>query len=154
MEAWLFWVIIAVISFVFEALTVGLVSVWFGLSAIVTALFSAAAKNIFNSGILFVACQATLFIGFSVLFLYLTKPFVSRYIKPQATNAPAIIGKEALVLEDIDNLNGTGSIKIGGIIWSAKSENNQIIRKGEIVTVKEIAGVSAIVAVKVANEVF
>ncbi len=152
MEGWIFWIAVAVIAFVFEAITVGLVSVWFGMAALVTALFSSALRNVFSSSMLFVLCQVIVFIGFSTLFLYLTKPLTKKFLKTEQTNAPAIIGKEALVLEDIDNLNGTGSVKIGGIIWSAKSENNEIIRKGEKVTVKEIAGVSAVVAV-VAKEV-
>ena len=153
MEPWIFWIIISVIAFVFEAVTVGLMSVWFGLAAVVTALFSAVLEDVFSSNTLFAFCQAIVFIGFSALFLYLTKPFVKKFIKPEQTNAPAIIGKEAIVLSDIDNINGTGSIKISGIIWSAKSENNEIIRKGERVTVKDIAGVSAVVSVSVAKEV-
>lgn len=152
MEGWIFWIAVSVIAFVFEAVTVGLVSVWFGMAALVTALFSSALRNTFSSGMLFVLCQVIVFTAFSALFLYLTKPLSKKLLKTEQTNAPAIIGKEALVLEDIDNLNNTGSIKIGGIVWAAKSENNEIIRKGEKVTVKEIAGVSAVVAV-VAKEV-
>ncbi len=146
MESWIFWAVIAVIAFIAEAVTVGLVSVWFGLAAVVTSLFSAAFVNVISSKVIFIACQVIIFIGCSALFLYLTKPLAAKFFKPKETNAPAIIGKDALVVEDINNLEGVGAVKIGGIIWSAKSENNKIIRKGERVTVKAISGVSAIVA--------
>ena len=145
MEAWIFWAVFAVIAFVTEAVTVGLVSVWFGLAALVTALFAAAFVDIITAKALFILCQIVIFAGFSVLFLYLTKPLAAKFFNPKETNSPA--GKSAIVIEDINNLEGKGQIKIGGVVWSAKSENNEIIRKGEKVTVKEIAGVSAIVAV-------
>lgn len=153
MEAWIFWAVIAVAAFIFEAVTVGLVSVWFGLGALAASLFSAVFAKTFGSQVLFVFCQVIVFVGFSALFLYLTKPLVSRFFKPEETNAPAIIGKEALVLSDINNLEGTGSVKIGSAVWSAKSENDEIIRKGERVTVKGIAGVSAVVSAAVAEKV-
>ena len=153
METWIFWAVIAVIAFVAEAATVGLVSVWFGLAAVVTSLFSAVFVDVITSKVLFITCQIVIFIGCSALFLYLTKPLCRKFFNPKETNAPANIGKEALVTEDIDNLEGSGAVKIGGIIWSAKSENNEIIRKGEKVTVKAISGVSLVVAATVFEKV-
>lgn len=153
MESWIFWAIIAVIAFVAEAVTVGLVSLWFGLAAVVTSLFSAAFVDIIGSKVIFIGCQVILFIGCSALFLYLTKPLAAKFFNPKETNAPAIIGKDALVVEDINTMEGVGAVKIGGIVWSAKSENNEIIRKGEIVTVKAISGVSAVVAATISEKV-
>ena len=56
-----------------------------------------------------------------------------------------VIGKEAHVTEDIDNLMGTGAVKCLGKEWSARSENGEVIAKGEIVTVVKIEGVKLIV---------
>lgn len=149
MEPWIYWVIIAVVAFVFEVATVGLVSVWFGLAATVTAVFAAVFDGVFSSGGWFTAVQVVLFLVLSVVFLYLTKPLAKKLIKPNETNAPSIIGKEAVVLSDIDNLEGTGSIKVDGRIWTARGINGEKIKKGEIVTVMAIEGVKAMVAATV-----
>lgn len=149
MENWHYWAIIAVVAFVAEAATAGLVSVWFGLAAIVTAIFSAFAEGLFGSEFLFLTVQILLFAVLSVVFLYLTKPLSKKLIQPKETNALSIIGKEAVVLSDINNTEGEGTVKIDGMIWSAKSENNEIIKKGETVNVEAIAGVKAVVARKV-----
>lgn len=147
MEAWTVWLLIAAFAFIVEAITVGLVSIWFGCAALVTSGFSLIFRNIFPSDVVFLVCQIILFALLSALFLYLTKPLMAKFVKTEKTNADSIIGKEALVLEDIDNLNGTGSVKIGSATWSAKSSDGAKIEKGKVVTVKEIAGVSAIVSV-------
>lgn len=146
MEAWIVWLLIAAFAFIVEAITVGLVSIWFGCAALVASGFALVFKNVFPSSVVFLICQIILFVLLSVLFLYLTKPLMKKFVKTEKTNADLIIGKEALVLEDIDNLNGTGSVKIGGIVWTAKSFDDAKIEKGKKVTVKEIAGVSAIVS--------
>ena len=61
------------------------------------------------------------------------------------TNVNSLIGKKAIVIQDIDNLKSTGQVKIGGEIWSAQSESNDIISKDTEVEIVKIDGVKLIV---------
>ena len=63
------------------------------------------------------------------------------------TNSNAIIGKTALVTEEISLLNSTGQINVDGEIWSAKTmDPNLTIPKGSKVEIIGIDGVKACVA--------
>ena len=64
----------------------------------------------------------------------------------EKTNAFSIIGKTAIVIKDIDSINGVGQIKVDGEVWSAEGINGSNIEKGTKVEIKEIDGVRAIVA--------
>ena len=63
----------------------------------------------------------------------------------QATNLDLNKGKEAVVVEKIDNLAETGAIKIGGLVWSARSVDNSVIPEGDIVIFDNVQGNRAFV---------
>ncbi len=132
------WLAIVVITAIIEAMTAGLVIIWFtigALAALIAAFFGA-----------HIAIQIILFIVVSALSLALTRPLVKKHItgKSEKTNADRLLGKTCEVVEDINNIKGTGAVKIEGLIWSAKSEDESI-EKGELVTITEIKGVHAVV---------
>ena len=60
----------------------------------------------------------------------------------------SILGSEGLVTEAIDNIRGTGQVKIGGILWTARSENGSPIEEGALVTVDRVEGVKVLVSVR------
>lgn len=66
----------------------------------------------------------------------------------QHTNADRCIGGEAVVLERIDNISETGSVKIDGKVWTARSSSGDIVESGEIVRVDKIDGVKLLVSKK------
>ena len=66
----------------------------------------------------------------------------------QKTNVDSILGSEGLVTEAIDNIRGTGQVKIGGILWTARSENGSPIEEGALVTVDRVEGVKVLVSVR------
>ncbi|MBQ8545363.1 MAG: NfeD family protein [Clostridia bacterium] len=138
-----FWISLTIGLIVLELATVQLVSVWFALSAMVTTILTA----IFDG--LTIPWQATIFVVLSVILLLATRPLVKLLLKKRnekhATNLELYIGHDAVVIEDIDNLNGVGAIKINGMIWSARSKDESNISKDEIVIFKEINGNKAIV---------
>ena len=122
-----------------EAVSVGLTSIWFAagsLAALVCALLN---------GPLWL--QITLFIVVSVLCLLAARPLAKRYLngKVQPTNMDRILGKEAQVTEDIDNIQGRGAVTIGGITWSARSHSGDPIPAGQLVRVLRIEGVKVFV---------
>ena len=89
-----------------------------------------------------------MFLAASIVLLALLRPFVNRVSNPhkQPTNADRHIGQQALVIEEINNLAETGAVKLDGVVWSARSEQGEIIPVGRLIEVKRIAGVKLYVA--------
>ena len=136
----LFWLVAMVLFGVLEAVTVGLTSVWFALGAL-GALVAAAASAP-------VIVQIVVFLGVSFLTLLLVRPLAQHYVNDRkvATNADRVIGREAVVTEDIDNIQGKGRVSISGADWTARAEDDQPIPAGSTVRVLRIEGVKVIVA--------
>ena len=89
--------------------------------------------------------QTAVFVISSTLLLFLTKPLVKKlsHGSKVQTNAYSIIGKTAIVTKQINDKKGTGQVKVGSEIWSAKSSFE--ISEGTEVVIKEIDGVKVIV---------
>ena len=145
---WQIWLILAGIFFIGEIATTGFLVFWFGVGALL-----AMASSFFTSSIIL---QTVIFIISSTILILVTKPFVKKFvdIKTTNTNAYSIIGKNALVIKEIDPIHSTGQIKVDGEVWSAESQNSEVIPKGSEVKVIAIEGVKAIVkAVKIAENI-
>ena len=84
----------------------------------------------------------------SGLSLALLRPLAKRFLTPgySATNADRVIGQEAVVTLEINNLLGQGQVKIAGQSWTARSQDEEIISAGETVKVLRIEGVKVFVA--------
>lgn len=136
---WKIWLIIAGIFFVGEIITVGFLIFWLGIGALIAMIVS-----LFTSNIII---QTTVFVISSSILILATKPFVKKFVdvKPTNTNAFSIIGKKALVIKDIDSVHSTGQIKINGEVWSAESDDDEIIPEGSEVEILNIKGVKTIV---------
>lgn len=136
-----FWVwLVALIGLlILEAATVQLVAIWFmggALAAMVASLCG-----------LSVIWQIVLFVVFSGLSLIILRPLLANKLRTRQvpTNADMVIGKTAVVLETIDNLQSTGRVKVSGLDWAARSYDNSIIQPGAKVGVCAIDGVKLIV---------
>lgn len=133
------WVVLMVVFLVVEAATAGLTCIWFAigsLAALIAALFDAQ-----------LWLQVVWFLVISFVTLYFTRPLVKKYVNSssQPTNADMVIGKEALVTEDIDNVEATGAVSVGGKVWTARSADGGRIKSGAVVSVLRIEGVKLIV---------
>ena len=138
-----FWLVAMVCLLLFEAAVPGLVSIWFALGA-----FAALLSSMLNAPLWL---QVVWFVIVSFLALWFTRPLVKKYVntRVQPTNADVVIGRDAVVIEDIDNIHGTGAVNVGGKDWSARSETDDVtIVRGKIVNVLRIEGVKLIVKVK------
>ena len=134
---------LTVLFLIIEALGPGLVSIWFAAGAAVAILPAALKAPLY--------VQILTFVVVSAACLLLTRPLVKKYVnsKKQATNADALIGKECLVVEKVDNILGTGAVKVGGKIWSAVSSDEQTtIEEGTFAKVLEIRGVKLLIEKK------
>lgn len=134
------WIAAAVVFTLTEAATVGLVSIWFvggAVSALVAAILGAS-----------VLVQFIVFVAVSAALLALLRPLAVKLFKPKhliKTNVDRLLNREALVTEAIDNLHAVGSVKIDGVLWSARSLDGEPIPVGTLVRVDHIDGVKVIV---------
>ncbi|MFR5888088.1 MAG: NfeD family protein [Oscillospiraceae bacterium] len=134
------WAAVMLVFLIIEGATAGLTCIWFAIGALaglIAALFGAP-----------LWLQIVWFFVISVVTLYFTRPLVKKYVnsKSQPTNADMVIGKEALVTEAIDNVEGAGAVAVGGKVWTARSDNGSPVEVGKIVTVLRIEGVKLIVS--------
>lgn len=137
---WVFWLIAAGIFFIIEMATIGFLVFWLGIGSLLAMVTSFITDNILIQFIVFVVT--------STLLLIFTRPLVNKFIKvPKEvkTNAYSIIGKKAIVMSKINNIEGTGQIKIDGEVWSAKSSTDEDIPENTEVEILEIDGVKAVV---------
>ncbi len=137
--ALIMWIVSLIAFIVVEAVTAQLVTIWFAagsLCALIAEVFGAP-----------LWLQLTIFVVVSAVALAATRPLVRKMKnKPSVpTNADSIIGKKALVTEEIDNLAAKGRAEVNGMSWSARSEDNNIVPAGTEVIIQKIEGVKLIV---------
>ena len=133
------WLGILLLAGIVEAVTAGLVSIWFVPAALVSMILAMCGVPVY--------LQVTVFFGLSIIFLVLSRTIWKKYIsaKPVSkTNADALIGQVGIVTEEIDNIAAFGEVKINGQRWSARSSNGTVIAKDTHVRVLAIEGVKLI----------
>ena len=57
----------------------------------------------------------------------------------------AMRGRQAVLLETVDNLAATGSLELSGVVWTARSADGSVIPAGTVVTVQGVEGVKLLV---------
>ena len=134
-----FWFLAAAVFLIIEILSPHLVTLWFAIGAI-----SAVIGVSFGIGL---ESQIIVFFVVSILLLLSLRPIYVRYVKVNKirTNADSLIGERAVVTMKIDNKEGSGLVKVKGQIWSAKSDDDNIISVGQNVKVLKIEGVKLVV---------
>ncbi len=133
MNMTIMWLVLAIVLFVIEALTVGLVCMWFGIGAIVSMFAAFVIPNVY--------IQWGIFIVVSLVMLCLLRPLAKKEITKQEvkTNVSALIDKTAFLTEEITE-ESHGRIKLGDISWIAVSSDGEAINKGEKVKVISVKG--------------
>lgn len=140
MDAYIWLALMLVFIIVEAACPLHLVSVWFAVGALVAAL----------TGLLHgpVWLQVLLFLVVSVGLLVMLFPLVRKYLTPriEKTNVDSIIGSQGYVIEDIDNIEAHGHVKLGGMEWTARSTDGSKIPTGTLIRVDKIEGVKVFVS--------
>lgn len=137
------WLILFIVFVIVEIATMGLTTIWFAggaLFATVAALFHAP-----------IYVQVTLFLVVSVILLIFTRPIAVKYFNKDRikTNAEGLIGKQGIVISEIDNLEGIGQVTVNGQEWSARASDEGVkIPVGAVVEIVSISGVKLIVEEK------
>ncbi|MBQ9968791.1 MAG: NfeD family protein [Oscillospiraceae bacterium] len=132
---WAIWLIALVVFGIAEAATVSMVSLWFmgGALAAMIAQFLGAGPWV----------QIAVFLVVSAVLLACLRPFVRKFVSPKrtATNIDALIGREAIITEVVDDLRATGALKLDGREWTARSAAGETLPVGTVVKIVKIEGV-------------
>ena len=133
------WIIAVIVFAVVEGMTAGLVTIWFALGALAALLASLFGAPLW--------LQLVWFFVISIATLIATRPLARKYMnsKTEATNADMYVGKECVVIETIDNIRGTGAVKVAGKVWTARTEEDVIVPEGTKAEALRIEGVKLIV---------
>ena len=136
---YMLWIILAIVFLAVEFGTVALISLWFVGGSI------AALAVCLLGGPLWL--QVLVFGLISLALLLLVRPFLKKYIDPKKvrTNVDAMRGRQAVLLETVDNLAATGSLELSGVVWTARSADGSVIPAGTVVTVQGVEGVKLLV---------
>ncbi|MDR0964553.1 MAG: NfeD family protein [Clostridium sp.] len=134
------WLLVMVVFLAIEAATLGLTTIWFAggaLLALITSLFTDQ-----------LSIQIAIFFVTSLILVFFTRPIALKHFNRnrERTNVESIVGKQAIVIEAIDNLKGLGQVTVDGREWSARSwtEKGQY-PVGAVLRVVAINGVKLIV---------
>lgn len=136
----LIWLGIVALFLVIEAATVGLTTIWFAGGALIAAIAAWIGAG--------EAVQWILFIAVSLVLLIFTRPVAVRYMNKdvEKTNVERLLGQKAVVIQEIDNLNQTGLIRVGDVEWMARTKSDDVqIPEKAVVVIKEVQGVKLIV---------
>ncbi len=133
------WMIVIIAGVAIESFTLDLSAIWFAVGGVAALVAASIGLDI--------AAQLVIFVLFSAALLALVRPFCRKFLrtKQEPTNADRIIGADAVVVEEINNTQQTGEIKVFGQLWTARSTDRTVFAKGELVRIVEIRGVKAIV---------
>lgn len=129
MELWAIWLIIGIILFVIEMLTLTFYLLWIGIGAIAAGLIALVVPDLFFVQVV-VGCLVALVLTF------FTKP-LTRFMRKSKGFTDVIddlVGKQGVVIEDIE-IGKNGIVKLGNETWSATSY--QPIQKGDVVIVTQ-----------------
>src|SRR3954471_6373355 len=142
MDAWVIWLIAAVVLAVAEVVNLSFYLFPFAIGAA-----AAAAAELVGLG---APIAIVVFAVFTAVSFGVVRPIARRHLStpPQIrTGTAALIGRKAIVLERIANDEGVGCVRIDGEVWTARSyDDDVVIEPGARVHVMEIRGATALVA--------
>ena len=134
------WLIILVVLVVIEIFTLGLTTIWFAGGALVAIAVAALGGPVWLQVLTAVIVSAVL--------LFFTRPVAVKYFNRdrERTNAESLVGRQAIVTGEINNLQGIGPVAVNGMEWTARTiTDGQVIKTGEVVAIRGINGVKLLV---------
>ena len=136
----IFWLVAMVALIVIELATLGLTTIWFACGALAAVIAAALGAPILLQILMFVV------VSFAVLLT--VRPIAVKYFNKDRTrtNIESMIGRQAIVVSEIDNMQGVGQVSVNGMDWSARSTINELkISVGRVVVIRAVDGVKLIV---------
>lgn len=134
------WLLLLALFIIVEMVTMGLTTIWFAGGALV-AVFLA----LFDVSI---SVQIIIFLIVSIGLLFAIRPLAVKYFNKERvrTNAESLIGRQAIVISEVDNLQGIGRVVVEGQEWMARTRNAEAkLPVGAVAVVVAISGVKLII---------
>lgn len=133
------WLILCGVCLVLEIFTVSFLLFFPGVGAFFSFIAALLGANI--------TVQSLVFVISTALMIIFIRPLVTKLFKTKDTamNSNALIGKNGIVLKEIKGEEKIGQVKVKGEIWSAVSEQDEVIPTDSKITVLAISGVKLIV---------
>jgi len=140
MDAWMVWIVLAVILAAGEVMTLSFFLAPFAVGALLGAVAELAGLGTIVALIVFLVSSGLL-LGF-------VRPIARRHMRTPPrirTGTAALIGQTAVVTDRIEG--SAGAVKLEGEIWTARPyEEGEVIEAGRRVHVVEIRGATALVS--------
>ena len=139
-EMMILWIVVMIATIVIEAATMGLTTIWFTGGALIALIVEMLNGSVY--------LQILAFLVISLFLLCFTRPVAVKYFNRERTrtNLDGLIGKQAVVIVSIHNLNETGRVVVEGKEWMARSTDvSRTFEEGEIVRIQSIQGVKLMV---------
>ncbi len=141
MDAWVIWLVVAVVFAVAEMVNLSFYLFPFAIGAAGAAAVALAGGGAVLAWPVFAVLTA---VSFGVV-----RPIAKRHVSmpPQIrTGTAALVGRTAVVLERVDNDADTGRVRLEGEVWSARAyDDEHVFDEGTRVQVLEIKGATALV---------
>ncbi len=134
------WLIIMIVMVIIEILTLGLTTIWFAGGALIGIIAAALGAPVW--------LQVLLAIIVSAILLFFTRPIAMKHFNKdrEKTNAESLVGRQAIVISEINNLQGIGQVTVGGMEWTARTVvDGKTIEPGTVVIIRGINGVKLLV---------
>ena len=135
------WIGVIVFAFILKVHTFKIFPVW-----LIPSAFTAFALSLLEVQIWL---QAAAFFVITLVLLVFSRAIIKKPKKRKNANInsrdDSLIGRNALVTEEINNYKNTGTIRINGLVWNAQAEDDGIIyESGLVVIILGIQGVNLI----------
>ena len=134
------WLGLLILFLVVEAVcAIHLVCIWFAVGSL------AALGVYFLHGPLWL--QITVFLAVSAALLIALWPLTKKFLNPSITktNVDSVIGTTGYVTAAVDNRRAEGQVKLGAMVWTARSTSGDPIPEGTLVKADRIEGVKVFV---------
>lgn len=136
MPVWMWWVLIGLAFLALEIPSQGFYLIWFGLGALAAAAAAALGLGLIG--------QLGTFFAVSVVLLLFMRPITYRLIYKDTpdfdTNVDRMVGQIVDVIETVDNLKGSGGVRVFGSDYNALSVVDgtviEVGRKARVLAVK------------------
>lgn len=135
-QNWQLWFIAGISLLSLEALIPGFILAGIGVSCLLSALVA-----YFGLG---AGIQGLILFSGSALFFLTIRPFALKFLYPSTpetrTNAEALIGETAIVVEEINPNTLQGRVSIAGSSWIGISSDNTIINEDTLTEIVSVSG--------------
>ena len=128
------WASVIVGALLLEGMTLALVAVWVIPGASVALIMSLCSIPMPWQIVAFAALTVvTMIFGFKVR------------RKKTKTNVDSVVGKTVLITEEVNNIEGRGAGKVGGLVWTVRTKDpGEALVPGDLAVVLSVEGVKLI----------